>query len=661
MGIKNIKLRIEKLRELINYHNDLYFNQQNPEISDQEYDQLFEQLKQLEYQYPEFYDDNSPTNIVGGNVENTFNDVKHKIPMLSLGKCMNRDQLRDWLLNMKNNGVFDIITELKFDGIAISLIYENGKLIRAATRGNGLIGEDITATVMTIQNIPKNIRELSSLEIRGEIVLLKSGLDKINKISDRAYKNVRNAASGILRTKNPSKENGKYLRFAPYFLQSNFNFKSQLESMDFIQSLGIVFYENPYSNTQFDISKINNIEELTTHFINIFDKIQKNRDSLDFDIDGMVLKSNLRIDQEKLGNKINIPNWAIAYKFESQQKISILEDVEWLLGAKGNITPRARIKPTEIGGTVITKPTLHNIDELKRLDIKIGDQVIIERRGDVIPKITKVLHELRTGDEIDIEIPVVCPECGMPVSFNNAFIRCDNESCSGRQASKIENYIKSLEIDDFGPKVINRLIEVGKLNDLTDIYKLTVNDIATLERMGEKSSTKIINNINKSMSAPLYQIIAGLTIKNVGRENGKVLSNKYKTLENFSKATFKELHLMDGIGPVIAENIINWLSLDDNKDLINKLINYQVGQNEESIDETNDGKLKGYKFSFTGALSISRKEMEKLIINSGGEISGIKKGLDYLIIGKGAKDHKISKAESVGAIVITEGDFYNLQ
>ena len=654
----NVKDKIDKLRELIVYHNNLYYNKQ-PKISDAEYDQLYLELIKLESQYPEYYNENSPTNTVGAKVENTFEEVEHVVPMLSLGKTMNIDEFYDWFKDIASKSVEQLVVECKYDGIACSLKYDNfGRLNICSTRGNGIIGEDVTATVALIPNVPKRLSLSAEIEVRGEILLLKSGLEAINKYRQemnlKVYENVRNAASGMVRTKQPLKELSKHLRFVPYGIVNSKN-NSYVEDINLLKTLGFGFNENPIAT-----HVLNTNSKVTKEDIGkIFDDIQNQRDSLDFDIDGIVCKANLYEDQLRLGNKVNVPNWAIAYKFKSEERLAQILDVEWLLGAKGNVTPRARITPTEIGGTTVVKPTLHNLEELKRLDIKIGDYVILQRRGDVIPKIDRVVKDMRTGSETDITIPTICPVCSEKLTLKKAFLRCDNENCSGRIHSKIRNYVSAVEIEGFGPKVISKLIEDKKIVDLSDIYTLTVDDIKGLERMGDKSAIKLINNIKNSIDTPLWKIITGLTIKNVGAETAKDIANICLTLEGFINVKESDLVGINDIGEITGSNILEWLKVEANIHVVNKLISFGIGMKEQIVKES-EGKLNNLTFAFTGALSISREKMKQIIEDNGGTNISIKKGLNYLIIGDKAKDNKIEKAKSNGAIVITEEEFLNM-
>lgn len=653
--------KINKLRELINYHIYKYYIEQDPEISDNDFDQLYIELQSLEKQYPEFDDPNSPTHKVNGGLENTFTEVYHTIPMLSLSKCMSLEEFEKWFSKMILKDIKQYTCEVKLDGLACSLTYDNGILIKGVTRGDGIKGEDITATVLTIPSIPKKINYNGFMEIRGEIILLKSSLNSINQIkkskNEKEYQNVRNAASGILRSKNPSKEMGKYLRFGPYMLAQGNKKKSHSEDMVYLKSLGFLLAQDSIQTIAFDINSYITKNETLKWVQDMFTGIQNLRDSLDFDIDGIVIKANLYEDQNRLGCKTNVPNWATAFKFESERKMTKLLDIEHLLGAKGNITPRAILEPVKIGGTTITKPTLHNYDEINRLGLKIGDYVWVERRGDVIPKIVGIVAEMRSGNEIDIVKPINCPECGSILSYINVIPRCNNDDCIGGRAFKIQNYIKSLEIEEFGPSLVDKLVENNKIYTVPDIYNLQIDDIANLDRMGEKSAKKVIANIEKSKKASLAKLFTGLTIKMVGESTGQELAKKYNSIQEFSKATLQELL---SIGDVVGHNIYNWLQISTNQDILNRLANYWVGNNEVSTMVASN-KLNGKKFGFAGELpNLTRKQATKIITDNAGEISSIKKGMDYLLAGFDAKEAKVEKAKKYGAQILTEEQFLKM-
>lgn len=659
--MNKIQERINKLTNLINNQNEIYFDKSSEnEITDPLYDQLLKELRDLEEKYPEYKLKNSPTDNIGESIENTFNDVYHNIPMQSLAKVLNFDDFIVWIKKMIDNEVYDFNFQYKFDGLANELIYENSKLIQGSTRGNGIIGKDNTITAKLIPNVPLFLKDdffkNKNIKIRGEIVLLKEGLKKINEtLSDDAkYQNVRNAASGILKNKIPNKKFIKYLRFMPYNIYIDNKNSNELYSLDLDMILEIFNVKEYYLfNASFY-----DMEEKNVNFLKeYFDKWYNERNNLPFDIDGIVIKANKYNDWKKLGIGKKHPNYAMSYKFPAMEAISILEDVEWLLGGKGTITPRAKIKPVIIGGTTITNPTLHNVDIIKNLDLKVGDHIVVSRHGDVIPEIDKVIKELRIGDEKEIIPPTICPVCKKPLTIKGTFIRCDNIYCEGRKLSKIENFIRAMEIDNFGPALIEKLYNINKINNFTDIYNLTKEDISQLDKMGDKSAEKVINNINKSRNNTLDKIINGLMIPNVSIEKSKILMDKYETLNNFINCTYDELINLPTFGEIIVNNILNYLSSEIHIELLNNLIKLNIiGTKKEIIK----GKLNEKSFCFTGKLSISRTEIEKIIIDNGGIVSSIKKGTDYLIIGDGAKEHKIEKAKSYNINVISEKEFYNL-
>lgn len=633
--------KIQKLRELINHYNEKYFNEQISEISDEEYDKLLLELHTLEEKAKL-----DKTMDIGFTPENTFKKVEHKQTMFSLLKLFNRDDLYGWL-NKNYGKITDLVLELKMDGLALSLKYENGKLVCGSTRGNGYIGEDITNSVLLIDNIPKTIDYKDDIEIRGEIILPKEGLDTINKMrkssNQELYKNVRNAASGIIRNKQPIKDYCKYLKFKAYILLDN---KSYLESVQMMKNFGFDTVNDIDSKT----IKLNDVNKNTDEILDFINYINNKRNTYEFDIDGIVLKCNDINEQLELGYKDKRPNWAISYKFEAKNGVTKLIGVEHLLGSKGNVTPRAILEPVKIDGSIITKPTLHNYEEIKRLDLKIGDYVLVEKRGDVIPKITKVYTELRTGDEINIEEPQYCPECGNKLIKQNIFIRCDNKNCFGRKLFKIVNYCMSMDIKDFGQKKIEKLVENNVINCIEDLYKLTPEKFEGIEGFAEKSINTIINNIEKSKLNSLDKVIAGLTIENVGVKMSKEFAKRFKTLENFKNAKIENFY---GFGEVVSKNTLKWII--NNQELLNNLIELNVYS--EQIKET---KLDGISFSFTGKLSNNRKFYENEIIKNGGIIGNINKKLNYLVIGDGAKEHKIEKAKLYNINVINENEFNKL-
>lgn len=643
--------------QLIKYENQ-YYNSELVDLTDAEFDSLYYEAQFIEQNHKDWIREDSPTKRVMGSINTTDKEVTHKIPCLSLAKAMNFDELQKWLKNLNNFGINEFFVESKHDGLACVLRYSQGRFIQAATRGNGLVGKDVTKICWQIDSIPKIIDYKKDLEVRGEIFLTKSGLEKINeyikKYSPRELikKNVRNTASGLLNDKNPSIEKSKYLQFAAYMSLDNecVNHKASMLFLkelgfkitnDFVNNFIINFYGKDFNTLMTKLKKkLNDINDM--------------RDSLDFEIDGLVIKVNYYAEQKKLGNKQTVPNWAVAYKFPQEEKVSILKDIRWDLGSKGTLTPVAIIETVNILGADVSNVTLHNIEEINRLNIKIGDHITVTRRGDVIPKIINVLTDLRTGNEQDIIIPEICPICKEKLKFEEVYIRCDNDKCKGRIVGKIVDFVTKLDIKDFGEKLITALVNRNVLNSIADIYYLKANDISVLDKQGTVSANKVIDHINKSRQAPLAKIISGLGIANIGEMAGKDLAKFYKSLSNFKNAKYQELTSINNIGSTVASNIINWIN--QNNDLLDQLINLNLG-----IDlSNNQGKLANKTFAFTGALSISRKKFQELIEENGGINSSIKQGLNYLIIGNGAKQPKIDKAKKYNAQIITEQDFNNL-
>ena len=643
--------------QLIKYESQ-YYNSELVDLTDAEFDSLYYEAQFIEQNHKDWIREDSPTKRVMGSINTIDKEVTHKIPCLSLAKAMNFDELQKWLKNLNNFGINEFFVEPKHDGLACVLHYSQGRFVQAATRGNGLVGKDVTKICWQIDSIPKIIDYKKDLEVRGEIFLTKSGLEKINeyikKYSPRELikKNVRNTASGLLNDKNPNIEKSKYLQFAAYMSLDNecLNHKA---SMLFLKELGFNI-TNDFVNNFIINFYGKDFNTLMTKLKKKLDDINDMRNSLDFEIDGLVIKVNYYAEQKKLGNKQTVPNWAIAYKFPQEEKVSILKDIRWDLGSKGTLTPVAIIETINILGADVSNVTLHNIEEINRLNIKIGDHITVTRRGDVIPKIINVLTDLRTGNEQDIIIPEICPVCKEKLKFEEVYIRCDNDKCKGRIVGKIVDFVTKLDIKDFGEKLITALVNRNVLNSIADIYYLKANDISVLDKQGSVSANKVIDHINKSRQAPLAKIISGLGIANIGEMAGKDLAKFYKSLSNFKNAKYQELTSINNIGSTVASNIINWIS--QNNDLLDQLINLNLG-----IDlSNNQGKLANKTFAFTGALSISRKKFQELIEENGGINSSIKQGLNYLIIGNGAKQPKIDKAKKYNAQIITEQDFYNL-
>lgn len=665
---KSVKLKMEKLMDTINLHNHKYFVENNPEIPDQVFDQLVKQLKYLEEKYPEYASAQSPTNFVGERFDvNTFEQVKHKRPMLSLSKAMTIDELKEFIFKLIALGIDDFTLEPKIDGLALSLYYESGVLVQAVTRGNGQIGDDVTKTALCIEDIPKKLSYSLSGEVRGEVYLKKSALEFFNKTREilglKKYKNVRNTASGLMKRKEVTEENQILSFFAYGIFNNNKEYFTYEEAMMDLRDMG--FPTTLFTRANEEESKIpyaiqldkhvNEIEvELTIDsIVSVWTEI---REKLDYDIDGLVLKVNDLNEQQSLGMDDYSPNWATAYKFPATEKVTTLLGVEWTMGNKGNITPCAIIEPVEIGGTDVVGPTLHNVDELKKLGVMIGDQIVVSRRGDVIPKVERALPELRTGDETEIEIPTHCPACGAPTVIKSAFMECSaGFNCKYMDFARVQNYVHSVEIDELGQVLIEKMLEAKIIEDLADLYDVLPEQIENLERMGKRSAAKVVKNIQATREVAIDKIIAGMTIDGVGSTTAKDLANKYQSLEAFIYATKEELQSIDGIGPKVATNIVEWCQNPENKKVIGKLIDREVGKFE--IFKPSSGLLSGKAFATSGTLSIGRKELEKRILDNGGQFTSIKKGITHFIAGEGCVEAKKEKAAKLGAQVISGSEF----
>ncbi|MNJ90283.1 DNA ligase [compost metagenome] len=667
---KAIKTKMDKLVYAIEFYNHKEFVENKPVISDPVFDQLVSQLRYLEEKYPEYANKQSPTQYVGERSDiNTFEQVKHKRQMLSLSKRMSLDELKAFIYKLIADGIRDFIFEPKIDGLALSLYYKAGSLIRAVTRGDGEIGDDVTKTAFCIKDIPKELPFKFDGEIRGEVYLKKSVLEAFNQarkiLGLKQYKNVRNTASGLMKRKEVTEENFLLSFFAYGMFDDNREFFSYEESIMYVKDMG-------FPTSLFTRSNVNesiipyaiSLNDLESNEIDItIEKIVKSwtdiREDLDYEIDGIVVKVNDKEEQERLGMDTYSPKWATAYKFPASEKVTTLLGVEWKMGNKGNITPCAIIEMVEIGGTDVVGPTLHNVDEINRLDIRIGDQIVVSRRGDVIPKVEKALKELRTGDEIKIEVPTHCPTCNAPTKLNGAFLECSaGYDCTYMEYARIQNFVHSVEIDELGQSLIEKMIEAKVIADPADLYDAKAEQLEVLERMGKRSAEKVIANIQTSRDVQLHKVIAGLTIDGVGSSTAKDLANTFQSLEAFLYATKEQLQEIEGIGPVVSENIVEWCKNSNNINLIHKLIDREVGKFEEL--KTSSNKLSGKTFATSGKISIGRTELEKIILDNGGQFSSIKKGITHFIAGEKCVQSKMDKATSFGAEIINGEEFQKM-
>ncbi|MNC02142.1 DNA ligase [compost metagenome] len=664
--MEDIKIQIEALKTAIFKYDQDYFDKDESDLDDSIHDQLMAELIELETKYPQYATADSPTKKVGGNHINTFNPVVHKHQMQSLGKVLNKQEFADWFKKMVDDGVDDFYAEFKIDGVALSNEYESNKFIQGATRGNGIVGDDVTATAQKIQFIPGSFSGDYEVDgyVRGESYIKKSDFVKLNEYlisqGKEPVKNARNAASGLIKRKEVSKEN-EFLSFMAYYFSERDFLPATYESqMRFLEHVG---FETSAISTgiKINVEEVGGFDQALQLFEDYFDEVEKNRANLEYDIDGIVIKANNFKDQDRLGVKTNVPNWAIAYKFPAQEGLTTLKEVVWTMGNKGNITPNARLEKTlNLVGADINNVTLHNLNELKKLDIKIGDHIVVSRQGDVIPKVKRVLPELRTGNEVYIEIPSHCPACGAPTVIIGAYLNCSAGSkCSHMNFARIQNFIKAMEIEEFGDVKIKELVDIGLANDIADLYDREAIDFENgLTRVKKKTATKMYNNIQKSRENELWMVINGLTIDGVGTSTAKDLAEKYRSLESFIDCKANDLVTIEGIAEISADKIVEWCKDEENRVIIKKLVDRKIGKMKEKVTSSN--KLEGKVFATSGTLSFSRKELEAKIADNGGEFSSIKKGITHFVAGEGAKQPKIDKATGFGAKIITDDEFLNM-
>ncbi|HWR63397.1 MAG TPA: NAD-dependent DNA ligase LigA [Candidatus Thermoplasmatota archaeon] len=654
MNKNDAKKQIQKLRDEINYHNYQYYVENNPVISDYQYDMLLKKLEALETQYPDLITSDSPTQRVGGEPLKGFTTVEHKIPMLSLDNAYSYDELREFDERVKKNITeVEYICEPKIDGVSIALIYENGIFIRGTTRGDGIKGDDITSNLRTIRSIPLRLHgsDLQNAEVRGEVYFPISSFKKFNKEQEKkgeqVFANPRNAAAGSLRQLDPrivaSRPLDTYLYYISY---SDTDFKSQEKSLETLRTAG--FRVNPL------IEKASTIEDA----ISYCRILETKRETLDYEIDGVVLKVNSFKQQRELGSTTKHPRWAIAFKFTAKQATTRLKDIVIQVGRTGTLTPVAILEPVQVGGVTVSRATLHNFDELKRKDIRIDDMVLVERSGDVIPQVVKSIIEKRTGEEKARVIPRKCPVCGSDVirTLDEVAVRCPNKQCPARLKWRIEYFASrdAMDIDHLGGQTIDKLIEKGLVDTIADLYALTEKDLLSLEGFKEKSVKNLLDSIEKSKQQGLARLIYGLGLRHVGKYASQLLATQYHSIDELAKKTAEELTQIHGLGQKTAEAIATFFATEENIELINKLKDIGIRTKETK----KEGRLTGKKFVFTGGLSsLSRPDASDLVMKNGGIVaSAIGKDIDYVVVGTDPGS-KYEKAKKLGLTIIDENEF----
>ena len=654
------KERIKELRATLEYHAKKYYDEDKPEITDYEYDMMMNELKSLEKQFPELIDKESLTQKVGGHVKEGFKQVEHEVPLQSLQDVFSYDELRDFDDRVKkqlHDGGANLkyVVETKIDGLSMAIEYKDGKFVRAATRGNGLIGEDVSANALTIKSIPKELKEPINIIVRGEVFIGSKEFEKLNEerevLGQSLFANARNAAAGSLRQLDSKITKTRPLDIFIFNVQKleNNPFNSHYEQLNYLDKLG--FNVNPVRIL------CNNIDEA----IDAITKIGEDRENLSFGIDGAVIKVDNLDYREELGTTFKTPRWAIAYKYPPEQKETLLKDIICQVGRTGAITPMEILEPVKVAGSTISKTTLHNEDFIQEKDLKIGDRVIIQKAGDVIPEVVEAVKSKRTGEEKEFIMPKVCPVCGAPTirEDGEAVTRCTGIECSAKALRNIVHFAskEGMEIDGLGYSIIEQLLDRKLINNIADIYSLKLEDVASLKKNGKKFAQNLIDAIEKSKSNDLFKLITGLGIRHIGVKSAKNLARKFRTMNNLMNASIEELSVQNDVGEITAKSIYEFFREEQSIDLINKL--KLAGVNMESLEEENtDNRFEGKTFVLTGALSkYSRDEASDIIEKLGGKTSGsVSKKTSYVLAGEDAGS-KLTKAQNLGVTVITEEEF----
>lgn len=664
MGKKDIESKIRRLRELVSHHDRKYYAENRPEVSDQEYDRLMKELQKLEEVHPELITPDSPTQRVSGEVQEGFKTVEHKVPMLSMDNTYSADEIREFDKRVKKNlGVdkLDYVVELKIDGVSISLLYEKGRFTQGATRGDGFNGDDITINLRTIRSLPLNSRVKKAVrfpvifEARGEVYIPRKTFLKINKEKEKRkeeiFANPRNAAAGSLKLLDSSLAAKRHLDMWIYGFGSveGVSFKTQYEAINFLKDSG--FRTNPH------IKKCHSVEDV----IKYCDEWEDRKDSLDYDIDGMVIKVDSFSYQKRLGQTSKSPRWMIAYKFPAERKETRLEDIIIQVGRTGTLTPVAVLKPVELSGSTVSRATLHNQDEIIRKDIRIGDHVIIEKAGEIIPQVVEALKNKRTGKEKKFSMPKKCPACGSGVENieREVALRCENLGCPAQLKERIKHFAsrQAMDIEGMGEAIVTQLVDKKMVEDYGDIYYLKHDEIKGLERMADKSASNLIDAIVKSKTNSLNRLMFGLGIRHVGVRAAWILTTRFGSLERIASLDIEEFEKINEIGPIMARSIHAFFRSKENKKVIEKI--KRAGVNVKAIgDRGKTMKLEGKTFVLTGSLeSFSRQEIEELIrIQGGNASSSVSKKTDFLVAGKDPGS-KLDKAKKLGVKIINEDGF----
>lgn len=667
MELEETRKQVKELREKLEYYAKLYYDMDNPAITDYEYDMMMNKLKALEKEFPELITKDSLTQKVGGHVKEGFKQVTHEVPLQSLQDIFSFDELREFDNRVRkvaeeNNEELKYVVETKIDGLSTALKYENGVFVQGATRGNGLIGEDVTDNLKTIAHIPKKLNEDINITVRGEVFIGTKEFEKMNAereiMDEPLFANARNAAAGSLR-----QLDSRVTAMRPLDI---FIFNVQKYDAETFDSENSHFTElNKLEKLGFNVVPVRTLCSTIDEAIEAIQKIGEDREKLSFGIDGAVIKvDNLRL-REILGTTYKVPKWAIAYKYPPEKKETKLLDIVCQVGRTGAITPTAILEPVKVAGSTISKTTLHNEDFIKQKGLKIGDTVVIQKQGDVIPEVVDVLKRKRNGTERDFVMPTVCPVCGAPVvrEEGEAVARCIGIECSAKLLRNLAHFAskEGMDIDGLGIKIIEQLVDKGLLKNITDIYTLTIDEIASLKKNGKKFAQNLIDAINESKNNDLFKLLTALGIRHIGTKSAKGLCKKYKSIDEIANASFEELSMIDDVGMITAKSIYEFFRQPQTMDLIEKL--KEAGVNTEVLedDSNSDDRFFGETFVLTGSLTgFTRQEASDIIERFGGKVSGsVSKKTSYVLAGEEAGS-KLTKAQELGIRIISEEEFNNM-
>ncbi len=659
MDKETAQQRVEELVPLLKYYTQMYFDDKQV-VSDYEYDMLMRELKKIEAEYPDLIRKDSPTQKVGASIKKGFEKVTHEVPLQSLQDVFSFDEVREFDERMRklaeeNNIKLDYVVETKIDGLSAALEYENGVFVRGATRGDGLVGEDVTENLKTVKSIPKKLKEPINIIVRGEVFIGKEEFEKLNgdRLLDdgEQFANARNAAAGSLRQLDSKITAKRPLDIYIFNVQKSdsINFTTHYESLLYLEKLG--FNVNPVKVL------CDNIDDA----IETIKKIGEDREKLSFGIDGAVVKVNNLELREKAGTTYKVPKWAVAYKYPPERKKTKLKEITCQVGRTGAITPMAILEPVVVAGSKISKTTLHNEDYIKQKDIRVGDTVIIQKAGDVIPEVVGVVKSKRTGEEKIYEMPKVCPVCGAQTirEEGESAWYCNGVECPAKLYRGIIHFASrdAMDITGLGGAIIDELIQRKLINNIADIYKLTFDDIASLKKNGKKFAQNLINSIEESKSRDLYRLVNALGIRHVGVKIAKSLTKTYDTMDKLMNASLESLCMKDEIGRIIAESIYNFFREEQTIDLINRLKEYGVNMEAQKEDNTDD-RFYGKTFVLTGSLEkYTREQASQIIEKYGGRTSGtVSKKTSYVLAGESAGS-KLTKAQNLGITIISEEQF----